>query len=767
MNLSNQQPRAIDVTPDPAMLQVLSKLEVPPEGCLGELIDNSLDSFRESEIPKGKIEIRIEQDTLNYSDNGSGLNIDQIEQALTAGASSKSKVGELGLFGIGFNLGTSKLGTKTTIFTKRKEDSSWITATIDPLKMSARSKNKRYELQPEYVALDTDLESGLIVRIELRKQYVGKLGRPRSVSNIRAKLGRSYSYVLRTEVPGLPAKFAGDKRDFSLKVNDVAVTPRIPCIWDQDREMANGAKAVQSIDTTLAETLVCQACGYEEPEDHDGPCSECGGDDLILQHRRIWGWIGVQRAIESEEYGIDLIRLGRTIEADSKDFFKFTDPDTQKSELEYPIEQTNAGRIVGEIHCDHVPVEFTKQSFEKINHQFRQVARVVRGETWLRPRYARQATGNINESVMAVVYGGVRRVDPGERNLIPGNGEKAIHQESRNWMKKFHDGIEDFQLDSKWWVACESHDKIKRNANTGDNNPSGEILGPDPFAGSANTNTTKDSAKSKPRTIKEFAEEWRAGATKREDLSKALYLKAIDHKFEISVWETLVEIKLAEDQASRPSFLLTTSGANFEVFVSKRHSLISSYGRTATDIALGEAAHHLANQGSKASFGEVLAELLKSYPDEEKSEAVTRQKCDALKSIFRARLPKLLLKESSKIWSSISNAEREKIALFAVDNTQTDLDLLGEKGEFARYITWSALTEVIQEFPELIFNNKLFTQSLGGEIATEAARRVIDTTSAAIMDLVVFDRVGEGISKFERDRAEISISFIQERLNDS
>jgi len=766
MSLIKPTPRAIDITPDPAILQVLSKLELPPEGCLAELIDNSLDNFRASAIRRGEIEIYIDQRSLRYSDNGSGLSLEQLEQALRAASSSKSKVGELGLFGIGLNLATSKLGVRAKLYTKRREDSSWMTATVDPFEMS-RNTGKKFELQPEYTTVATDRESGLIIHIELRQQYIGTLSRPSSLKKIRAALGRSYSYVLRTKVPGLPSKYAGDKRDFSLLVNDVPVRARIPCIWDAERELANGAKAVQSIDVTLAETLVCQACGHEEPADHRGPCSECEGAELIIQSRRIWGWIGVQRAIETDEYGIDLLRYGRTIEANSKDFFKFTDPDTQKSELEYPIEQTNQGRIVGEIHCDHVPVEFTKQSFERGNDQYRLVVRTVRGNTWLRPNYAREATGNINESVLALVYSGVRRVDPGCKYLIPGNGVKAIHKESKNWMEKFHEGNREYETDEKWWSACESHDKIKSSSNLVNVNPPEGSLGPDPFSIPSRTSDIKSTSEGKPRTIKDLAEEWRAGATKRIDLSKAIYLKTIDHKFEITVWETLVEIKLPEDKDNRPSFLLTTTGANFEVFVSKRHPLVSSFGRQTTDIALGEAAHHLAGQGSKGAFGSVLSELLKNFPDEEKSEAITRQKCDSLKSLVRARLPKIISARSLDVWHSLSDSEREKICRFAVDNTQVDLNLLGEHGEFGRHITWLALTEIIQKFPELVFEKRLFSQSLGGEIATDAARRVIDSTTAAIMDLVVFDLVGEGISKFERERAEISIDFIHERISDA
>jgi hypothetical protein len=761
MELENDQVlRKINVTPDPTFLNVLSKLEVPPEGCICELVDNSLDNFKSSGISGGDIRIKINHNELEFSDNGSGLTLDEVEQALTAASSTKSKVGELGLFGIGFNLATSKLGSETTLLTKTTSEKSWIKVVVDPHKMS---RNQSYDLQPESVELDSELSAGLIVKIKLRKDFNGMLQRPAQVRMLRSQLGKAYTYILRSEVPGLPQSVAGDQRDFSIYLNDEKVTPHIPCIWDQTRKMANGSEAVQLVDTSFSEAKICQSCGAEQEPDHSGPCSECGGIDFIDKTRRIWGWLGVQRSLETEEYGIDLIRHGRTIESKSKDFFKFRDPDTEALELEYPIEQTNRGRIVGEIHCDHVPVEFTKQSFER-GQDYRQMHGVVRGRTWLRPNYAKQHLGAINESKLAILYAGVRRLDPGKKYLIPGNGDKAIHLEAKNWAAKFHAGDDKYRLDTKWWDACVSHDDLAVGETDKGGAGEAKTPGPDPFAPKPSKTESELLGEKKPKTIKEHAEEWRAGAAKREDLSKALFLKIIDHKFEITVWESVTEIKLDSEISPRPSYLMPTTGANFEIFVSKRHFLLQQFSRSATDIALGEAAHHLTKQGTRASYGEVLAELITKYPEEEKSENVTRQKCNALKDIIRARLPILISNRSKEVWAAIATEQRSKIEAYAADNSQIDLTLIGERGEFARYISWRALIEVIAYIPEAILDNQLFSQSMGGKVSTLATKRVLGTIISAIKDLIIFEEVGEGISKFERDRAEISISFLLEKL---
>ena len=78
-------------------------------------------------------------------------------------------------------------------------------------------------------------------------------------------------------------------------------------------------------------------------------------EGVISRSRHVHGWLGVQRYLSATEYGIDLIRHGRKIEYASRDLFKWT-ADMTAEEEEYPIDDPrHRGRIVGEIHIDHLP----------------------------------------------------------------------------------------------------------------------------------------------------------------------------------------------------------------------------------------------------------------------------------------------------------------------------------------------------------------------------------------------------------------------------
>ena len=132
--------REIDVTPSPRLLQVLGDIPLHPWQCLAELVDNSLDElvrspeqFRETPL---RIDISVEgvgspRTYLVARDNGVGMSESELTIALRAGATSKARYGTLGLFGMGFNIATARLGSSTSVSTCRMNDSERLKAVVD------------------------------------------------------------------------------------------------------------------------------------------------------------------------------------------------------------------------------------------------------------------------------------------------------------------------------------------------------------------------------------------------------------------------------------------------------------------------------------------------------------------------------------------------------------------------------------------------------------------------------------------------------------
>ena len=109
------------------------------------------------------------------------------------------------------------------------------------------------------------------------------------------------------------------------------------------------------------------------------------------RERRVHGWIGLQRYLSRNDFGIDFLRNGRKLEIKNKDLFAWMG-ESDSPDVEYPIDDPrNRGRIVGEIHLDHCRVTYMKDRFDRSDPAWNDMVQIVRGEGPLRPDIARQS----------------------------------------------------------------------------------------------------------------------------------------------------------------------------------------------------------------------------------------------------------------------------------------------------------------------------------------------------------------------------------------
>jgi hypothetical protein len=131
------------ITPSARILSVLGDIEFDEWQCVAEFVDNAFDDF--SAIHRANLEwdegFRVdialpfigsnEDDQISITDNGRGMTRSGLEQAVRAGWSGNDQYSKLGLFGMGFNIASARLGRKTTVLTTRAGDSSWSGVEID------------------------------------------------------------------------------------------------------------------------------------------------------------------------------------------------------------------------------------------------------------------------------------------------------------------------------------------------------------------------------------------------------------------------------------------------------------------------------------------------------------------------------------------------------------------------------------------------------------------------------------------------------------
>jgi hypothetical protein len=192
-------------------------------------------------------------------------------------------------------------------------------------------------------------------------------------------------------------------------------------------------------------------------------CQVCGNVAFRTIEERIRGWVGVQRFDDTTEFGVDLIRNGRAIRIGEKAaFFEFTD-EFKRTMKDYPIDGTY-GRIIGEVHLNHVPVDFLKQDFQRSSPEWLRTMVFLRGESSLQPN---QPGADRNKSPVYKLYQGYRRVrNFGRADMYMGvwnvatDGPSRISRDvEKEYYAKFLQKQPGFFDDAEWWKLVEKADK--------------------------------------------------------------------------------------------------------------------------------------------------------------------------------------------------------------------------------------------------------------------------------------------------------------------
>jgi hypothetical protein len=465
----NSPESEITITPDPQVLQVLTYLEMHPINSLCELVDNSIDalatrrpelgSFVVVELPSRR-EVEDGTARVRVWDNGPGMTLEEVQNSLRAGYSNKPRHGSLGLFGVGFNIATGKLGRVTRVVTAREEDDHAIETFLDLVNLK-RAGN--FKVKAARIAKPDGFVHGTIVEVmqpwgpgSQNFGFMSKLvsiGRPKTLS----LLGRIYATLLR------------EKR-VRILVGEDSVEPFHHCIWDDSRfvEHAKHGKiyAVSRFSNKVIHSYrECASCASILREGEVRcPQEGCGSNSTRTREERISGWVGIQRYLDASHFGIDLIRNGRAIRILEKEaFFVFQDAETGDPIVDYPTDNRE-GRIVGEIHLDHAPVDPAKQNFEHSSPEWRRAIEFLRGTSSLQPE---RPGADSNVSPVFRLYQGYRKVrTPGRRSMtmgkwLPGSNEpKSLSKDEIDSLRKKFDAHEPGYFDdAEWWKLVEQADQ--------------------------------------------------------------------------------------------------------------------------------------------------------------------------------------------------------------------------------------------------------------------------------------------------------------------
>lgn len=767
-----------DLTPDPRVLQMLGEINLPQWRCLAELIDNSIDGFVHAvrsgapiEAPEISVALPTadnENARVTVKDNGPGMSFESLENAVRAGWSGNDPLSNLGLFGMGFNIATARLGLVTEVWTSRAGDPEEVGVRIDldELRTTRSFKVPRQtRAKPDHNAHGTT-----IVISRLKPDQRTYLARGNNQKTMRKHLARAYSALLGQSEAG----------KIRLMVGTTRLAPRRHCVWGEDRTVSfpdgTTARAVEHINVKLAPRRYCTHCmrtlaAVEETCPTGSPSCH-----VVEAERRVHGWIGLQRYLHNTEFGFDFIRNGRKIEITNKDLFEWSDGDT--AEVEYPTDdQRGRGRFVGEIHIDHCRVSYTKDRFERDDPAWSEMVRVVRGEGPLRPIVAKQRGYTGNDSPLYRLYQTFRRSNPQGKNglwsrvLVVKDNDRA-----QQMAELFDEDDPDYLTDERWWQLVLEQDKEVLGEKPGEGGdahlPPGfvdEPLADDP---SEMTTTKTPLPQLKPLPPRKQI----------HDLSRKYVHPTFRVEYEIQAYG------VASDDPDLPAGLpwvlklddVATRTYGFLVDVS--HDVFRSTTMTPLDGLLTEITHRtvefLKGQAQDPSVAGVLADFRRQYCLDSRLDP--QEIITLATSVLgdMARVVPTLIEENQgeAMFIELEAGERESVARRMANRGVQDHKALIADGRFWDYADPESLKSLFGRHPEFFLDGRYWNDAyvrldFGNDAVSEQARLAVRSRYDAYLNDAVWlaNQSPADVERTNRDaviRASCSVRLLKSDVSD-
>lgn len=795
--------RTLDITPTPRILRTLGEIPFQTWQCIAELIDNSIDAFLSDKtaVPdelERKIAVTWTSDSvaaddraIEITDNACGMSIEQLQNAVRAGYSSNDPIGNLGLFGMGFNISTARLGEVTTIMSTRSGDADWVGIKIDFQKLI---DSKRFDAPIIRKPKSNPSECGTKITISrLRHGILAEL--PNKENEIRQRLEAIYAPLLNTQ-------------EIFIYIKGKQLRPRNHCVWSESRYVRYNDQNVSArinIDRNLGDALfhLNRNCYLTADEAEPYYLAQQEGRSLppniVERGKRLTGWLGIQRYADPNDFGIDFIRNGRKILISDKSLFQYENPITGQKELQYPLELGTSvgGRIVGELHVDYLLPTYQKNDFDRSDNSWAQTVEAICGVGPFLPK-SRKALGfsEQNTSPLGVLVNAFRRVDKGTKCLF------APNDMAKRYAVEFKKGMRDYLDDTLWWKAAQEEDQKQSTGgtrsttavNTGDT-PSDDI---GVYIGGANStspihivnNSLTSGAQSiePPVVPPQPAPTPAAPETSKLDelIQRSVLVSQLsgrNYKFgntgslNVRVYELSRGAILFRGE-KKPCFF-QSDGIDCEFVYDPAHPLLAQYPITAKMLLLLYLSEKLKARDSLTDLVSVFAELVETTMQEAKIDRQSLQdRASSAFELLREKLTAVLKNRAIEVVNCIheSAGEVEETITNLIQSNPTMLKAFQSNTavgfDAIDFVPPKTLYRLIERFPEDVFDGKVLQTpytaiNLQDEKATRRARdESKDRALSFIKDaLRVISGYSQRVQKNELARASLSVDFLLKELN--
>lgn len=778
-------PQTVDITPSPRILRTLGEIPFQPWQCMAELIDNSVDAFAEASragviLPEKKITVTWSSEavgapsrTIEVLDTGPGMSLEQLQNAARAGYSSNDPINNLGLFGMGFNISTARLGENTRLLSATAESTEWTGIEID---FAALISTKSYSAKVITEPKTSPSEHGTKVVVSMLKGETYVQLRDQE-SAIRRQLENIYSPLI-------------GEIDVEIYLQGKRLAPRTHCVWGSTRYVSRDGRqipAVIDIDRDLGTALFDVDRNMYLSRDEQERMREEFPDgqypsNVIERQKRLRGWVGIQRYADPNDFGVDFVRNGRKILISNKDLFSWENPMTGTSKLEYPVElgTTVGGRIVGEIHVDYLLPTYQKNDFDRTDPSWTETVEALRGVGPMLPQ-DRKAMGyqDANTSPIGLLANAYRRVDPGTKCLYV---EKTI---ARTLLEGFRRGDPEHLGDDKWWRASQEADRLSATRGAGnapvvdagstasdDPDEYGPTPGPAPAPATPAVTPTPspitsslDSLILKSRQIVSWSGPYSYGS---------------NFPFNVKAWE------LGSDQILRAGDTVPCAffqdGTDCDFVYNPRHPFLAQFPVEPRQLLGLYLAERFKARDNVKDIGDVFTALVLGKMQDVRVDRTTLQ--EKATGVFERLREKLVAKLDGKkvlvvacVHESIGEVEETVSAMLSNGPLVLKFQDKGEEGFAALgHVPFRTLLRLVDRFPEDVFDGKVFAApyaalTLSDPQATERTRaeskdRIMSFLKDALWVLGQTGGVSAARGKDELARCAHSINFLAREILD-
>ena len=768
----------VDITPTPRILRTLGDIPFAAWQCLAELADNGIDAIAAAaERGIGVVNPRIDihwssedapaaQREVVVRDNGPGMSLDILQNAARAGYSANDPINSLGLFGMGFNIATARLGDETEFLSATEDSEEWVGIRIVFDELIKSKKFSAPVIHRQKSA--SDVSGTMIVTRQLKAGVFSEL--KTKERSIRQRLENIYTPILL-------------KKNVEIFLQSKQLAPHPRCAWSESRYVIRkGVKiaAVQTLDRDLGETffdvLRNRYVSYAEATEFEATLAEDGAvpKHIVRRSRRLRGWIGVQRYSDPSDFGIDFVRNGRKILVNDKALFGYENPETGTMIHEYPVElgSTVGGRLVGEVHVDYLIPTYQKNAFDTTDQAWRLTVDVLRGAGPILPK-KRQAFGyaDENNSPIGKLVNAYRRTNPGTKCLALANSV------AKEFYNEFRRGNPEYETDEKWFKTAQETDRERNEGGEHDLVDSGALASDDvdefgptgeDDGTSGNGSETGDDA-SLPMTSARDAL-----ITNSEKVASLCGKYAYGTKpgFDVTSWKVHGEqIRVNGDRV--PCHLFQ-DGIDMDFFYDPTHLVLAEFPITPKQLLLQVLAEKFALRDTGVSIQGTFIGLVENHLGEERINlSVLQERAMATFGDIRDRLPGQLGHKFKKVVAVIRQveSEEEELAKRLLEEVPQLLEEYqsgsAEAVQALAYVTNDTILRLVSKFPEEFLDGNLFSLpyqgiSIGDASTQERLRELsLQKTVAYLKDSLLLMRSGVRCTKDELLRHANTLAILE------